>query len=76
MDHCRMRNGGALTDTAVTPYEDYTNGNMRLPMTKTDWDMQMSDLRNRLRLLCLGGVGKENLRQFKKGDGEQFPMCR
>lgn len=53
----------ALTDTAVSPYDE-TAWNIRLPKTRKERDSQMEELRQKLHLLYLGGVGNSNLKQI------------
>ena len=55
----------SLTDTATTPNEKEATGNYTSPKTKGERGIQMGELRERMRLLLAGGVGKSNTKQLR-----------
>ena len=50
-----------LTDTANTLYEQDVSGNITLPKTKADWAKKMSELRQKIQRLYIGGVGPNSV---------------
>ena len=64
-----------LTDTANTLYEAEVTGNQRLPKTKEEWVGQMAELRKRLHLMYLCGMGPRNMpRCYNKMRGSTSPV--
>ena len=56
----------SLTDTATSLYEEDITGNQRLPKSKEEWDQNMEELKRKLHLMVLGGVGAPNLATFHR----------
>ena len=63
-----IRQMGVTDDAATTLPEGETTRNLPLPKTKRGWGSQMDELTRRMHLMCLGGVGRGNLRQFQAGE--------
>ena len=61
-----------MTDAANTLYAQEIAGNLSLPKTKAGWPKQVVELRQKLQLLDLGGVGPTNVRMVYgcAGDAE------
>ena len=63
----------SLTDTARSPYETETAGNIRFPKTNKEWG-EMVELGGKLHLLYLGwargGVGNENIKRIYRSTSE------